>query len=130
MCEKFDLTLNNPAAPFGTNDAGGIEKSRDRALSLAEIREATKIFRKHMDRFGMDNYIAAFLYLVLGVRKIELTEAPWNELDLVKAEWEIPDEWVKKGKGIYDHYDYYEERRQAHQKLADVIEPLVWYDLM
>lgn len=37
---------------------------------------------------------------MLGVRKTELTEAPWSELDLVKAEWEIPDERVKKGKGI------------------------------
>ena len=233
---KLDLTLNNPAVAFGTNDAGGIEKSRDRALSLAEIKDATKVFRKHMDRFGMDNYIAVCLYLVLGVRKTELTEAPWSELDLVKAEWEIPDERVKKGKGIviplpsqavewfhmlkarsfgsdyvlparrgsnrpfiggdtinrainkmfgieqgrkrpgpnlmgdiehftvhdlrrtfrsqvsalgfsgavgerainhslkgvegiYDRYDYYEERRQAHQKVADVIEPLVWTEL-
>jgi len=50
-----------------------------------------------MDRFGMDNYIAVCLYLVLGVRKTELTETPWSELDLVKAEWEIPDERVKKG---------------------------------
>lgn len=233
---KLDLTLNNPAAAFGTNDAGGVEKSRDRALSLDEVKSATAIFRKHMDRFGMDNYLSVCLFLVLGVRKGELAEAPWSEFDLVKGEWEIPDHRVKKGKGIiiplptqavewlhmlkarsfgseyvlparrgstkpyigsdtinrainkmfgieqgrkkpgpnymgdiahftvhdlrrtfrsqvsalgfsgsvgerainhslkgvegiYDRYDYYEERRQAHQKVADVIEPLVWRDL-
>jgi len=233
---KLDLTLNNPASAFGTNDAGGIEKSRERALSLAEIKEVTVVFRKHMDRFGMDNYIAVCLYLVLGIRKSELTEASWSELDLDKGEWIIPDERVKKGKGIaiplpaqavkwfnilkarsfgseyvlparrgaskpfigsdtinrainkmfgieqgrkrpapnlmgdiqhftvhdlrrtfrsqvsalgfsgavgerainhslkgvegiYDRYDYYEERRHVHQKIADVIEPLVWTEL-
>lgn len=230
---KLDLTLNNPAAAFGTNDAGGVEKSRDRALSLDEVKSATAIFRKHMDRFGMDNYLSVCLFLVLGLPKGELAEAPWSEFDLVKGEWEIPDHRVKKGKGIiillptqavewlhmlkarsfgseyvlparrvstkpyigsdtinrainkmfgieqgrkksgpnymgdiahftvhdlrrtfpsqvsalgfsgavgerainrslkgvegiYDRYDYFEERRQAHQKVADAIEPTVW----
>ncbi|WP_173920746.1 hypothetical protein [Pseudidiomarina piscicola] len=36
---------------------------------------------------------------------------------------------LKGVEGIYDRYDYYEERRQAHQQVADVIEPMVWYDL-
>ncbi|MDN7129678.1 site-specific integrase [Pseudidiomarina sp. 1APR75-15] len=37
---------------------------------------------------------------------------------------------LKGLEGLYDRYDYYEERRQAHQKVADAIELLVWYDLM
>lgn len=97
---KLDLTPNNPAAAFGTNDAGGVEKSRDRALSLDEVKSATAIFRKHMDRFGMDNYLSVCLFLVLGVRKGELAEAPWSEFDLVKGEWEIPDHRVKKARAL------------------------------
>lgn len=97
---KLDLTLNNPAAAFGTNDAGGVEKSWDRALSLGEVKSATAIFRTNMDRFGMDNYLSVCLFLVLGVRKGELAKAPWSEFDLAKGDWKIPDHRVKKGKAL------------------------------
>lgn len=36
---------------------------------------------------------------------------------------------LKGVEGTYDQYDYYEDRRQARQKVADAIEPLVWRDL-
>ncbi|CAK9886936.1 MAG: hypothetical protein XXXJIFNMEKO3_03386 [Candidatus Erwinia impunctatus] len=41
---KLGLLLNNPASAFKVNDAGGIEKSRERALSLEEIGQVFEIF--------------------------------------------------------------------------------------
>ncbi len=62
---------------FKVNDAGGIEKSRERALSLEEISQVFKVvFREHSDSFSRDNYLACALLLLLAVRKSELTEAP------------------------------------------------------
>jgi len=97
---KLGLLTYNPAAAFNVNDAGGIEKSRDRAFSLDEIHHVFRVFRKSSDSFSRDNYLACSLLLVLGVRKTELTEAQWSEFDLKKGRWELSGERSKTGKGI------------------------------
>lgn len=73
---KLGLIQSNPATAFKVNDAGGVEKSRERALSLDEIAYVFKVFREHSDCFSRDNYLACALLLLLAVRKSELTEAP------------------------------------------------------
>lgn len=35
---------------------------------------------------------------------------------------------LKGVEGIYDRHDYFEERRIAHQTVADVVEPLVNFE--
>lgn len=97
---KLGLLLNNPASAFKVNDAGGIEKSRERALSLEEIGQEFKIFREHSDSFSRDNYLACALLLLLAVRKSELTEAPWAEFDLNEKKWSLPKERSKSGVAI------------------------------
>ncbi len=97
---KLGLLTYNPAAAFNVNDAGGIEKSRDRALILDEIRQVFQIFRKNRDSFSRDNYLACALLLVLGVRKTELTEAQWSEFDLKSRRWDLSGERSKTGSGI------------------------------
>jgi integrase len=82
------------------NDAGGVEKSRDRALSIDEICLIFKVFRDNRASFTRDNYLACALLIVLGVRKTELTEAKWSEFDLNGAKWELPGERSKSGVGI------------------------------
>lgn len=94
---KLELTANNPAFPFTINDAGGIEESRARALKLDEIAHVFKVFRKHLDSFGRDNYLSCCLFLVLGNRKSELCEAPWSEFDLEQHIWHLPETRVKTG---------------------------------
>ncbi len=69
---KLDLTQNNPAAAFRVSDAGGLEQSRDRALSEAEIAIIFKVFRENNVSFTRENYLACCLYIVLGVRNSEL----------------------------------------------------------
>ena len=94
---KLDLTASNPANAFSVDDAGGIEKSRNRALSLEELAFVLKKFREDSDSFTRDNYLACVLLVLLGVRKGELTEAKWSEFDLEKQVWSLPSDRSKSG---------------------------------
>ncbi len=97
---KLDVVSSNPAAAFSVDDAGGMEKSKSRALSIDELKAVFKIFRENSDSFTRDNYLACALLVLLGVRKGELTEAPWSEFDLKKGVWSLPAERSKSGVGI------------------------------
>lgn len=97
---KLGLLTYNPASAFNVNDAGGVEKSRDRALSTDELSKAFAVFRENRTSFTRDNYLACALLVVLGVRKTELTEAKWSEFDLNNAKWSLPGERSKSGVGI------------------------------
>lgn len=97
---KLGLLTYNPASAFNVNDAGGVEKSRDRALSIDELHHVFKIFRDNNDSFSRENYLACALLLVLGVRKTELIEAPWTEFDLENQRWKLPSERSKSGTGL------------------------------
>ncbi|MBZ9539609.1 tyrosine-type recombinase/integrase [Modicisalibacter tunisiensis] len=97
---KLGLLTYNPAAAFNVNDAGGIEKSRERALTLEEIQRTFKIFRANSTSFSRENYLACALLLILGTRKTELTEAKWEEFDLANGQWDLPGSRSKSGMGI------------------------------
>lgn len=55
---KLDLIAHNPASAFTVSDAGGIEKSRDRYLTIEELTQAFTVFREHLSKFTRDNYLA------------------------------------------------------------------------
>lgn len=97
---KLGLISHNPATAFTVNDAGGIENSRRRYLSLAEIKSVFAIFREHKASFGRDNYLCCCLFLVLGVRKSELCEAKWSEFQLNERLWHLPADRSKTGIAI------------------------------
>lgn len=97
---KLALTMNNPAAAFKENDAGGVEKSRERALTLEEIGFVFKKFKENSDSFSRDNYIACALLILLGIRKTELTESKWTEFNQEDIKWVLPANRSKTGKEI------------------------------
>lgn len=97
---KLDLLGVNPASAFTVTDAGGIEKSKDRALSIEELNFFFEKARENRDSFSRDNYLACALLVLLGVRKGELTEALWQEFDLEEAKWRLPKERSKSGVGM------------------------------
>ena len=71
-------------------------RSRDVALSPEEIgRLLRAIYQSSMKRA---HKLALHLLILCMVRKSELIEAKWEELDLEKAEWAIPGERMKKDK--------------------------------
>ncbi|EPW8047208.1 tyrosine-type recombinase/integrase [Vibrio sp. Vb1026] len=92
---KLDLMQGNPASAFTVRDAGGVEKSRDRALTTEELKQFFNTAKLNPISFTRDNYLACALLVCLGVRKSELCEAKWKEFDLEKAVWELPKERSK-----------------------------------
>lgn len=97
---KLDLIANNPALAFSFSDAGGVEKSRERALSMDELKQFFSVAKENNHSFSRDNYLACLLLLCLGVRKSELCEAKWNEFDLNEGIWELPANRSKTGVGF------------------------------
>ncbi len=71
-------------------------KSRDVALSPEEIGKLLRgIYTSNINR---SNKLALHLLILTMVRKSELLEASWEEIDFEKAEWSIPAERMKKDK--------------------------------
>jgi len=92
---KLDLIQSNPALPFTTDDAGGVEKSRTRILSIEEVEAVLKTLRENSNQFARENYLAVVLLLCLGVRKGELIAAQWSEFNLTDKLWHMPSERSK-----------------------------------
>jgi integrase len=97
---KLDLIAGNPASAFTVRDAGGVEKSKDRALTTSELKQFFDTAKKNPMSFTRDNYLACTLLVCLGVRKSELCEAKWEEFYLEKAVWELPKERSKTNVGL------------------------------
>ena len=71
-------------------------KSRDVALNPDEIGKLLRgIYTSNIKR---SNKLALHLLILTMVRKSELIEAQWDEIDFVKAQWSIPKERMKKSK--------------------------------
>lgn len=96
---KRHLTEHNPASAFDTSDAGGKEKSRERALSEAELIQLFAAM-KTAKGFSRENELTIKLLLLLAVRKSELTESPWAEFDLENAVWHLAAERTKTDTAI------------------------------
>lgn len=97
---RLNLMTTNPAEAFNVKHAGGVEKSRDRYLTVDELTKVFSTLRKYSDQFTRENYLAVALLVVLGVRKGELIAAEWCEFDIDKAIWNVPEERSKTGVAI------------------------------
>jgi integrase len=97
---KLGLITSNPAIAFNIKDAGGFEKSRDRALSIDELKIVFQVFRDNSSIFTRENYLAIALLVVMGVRKGELIAAKWDEFDFEQKIWKLTPERTKTSAGI------------------------------
>lgn len=101
------LVTFNPAAAIEARFIAQA-KSRDVALTPEEIGKLLRgIYTSSMTR---SNKLALHLLVLTMVRKSELIEATWDEVNFEKAEWSIPAERMKKDK---PHIVYL-----SHQALA------------
>ena len=83
----------NPAAAVEAKYIASA-RSRDVALSPDEVGKLLRaIYQSNMNRRYK---LALHLLILCMVRKSELIEAKWDEIDLDKAEWSIPGERMKK----------------------------------
>ncbi|ATE61944.1 tyrosine-type recombinase/integrase [Thauera sinica] len=90
-----EKTTFNPAAAIEAKFIAQA-KSRDVALTPEEIgRLLRAIYQSSMKRA---HKLALHLLILCMVRKSELIEAKWEEIDLDRAEWSIPGERMKKDK--------------------------------
>jgi integrase len=90
-----EKTQFNPAAAIESKFIASA-RSRDVALRPDEVgRLLRAIYQSSMKRA---HKLALHLLILCMVRKSELIEAKWEELDLEKAEWAIPGERMKKDK--------------------------------
>ncbi len=97
----FAYAIAREKATF--NPAAAIEakfiataKSRDVALTPAEIGKLLRaIYQSSMKRA---HKLALHLLILCMVRKSELIESRWEEIDFENAEWAIPSERMKKDK--------------------------------
>jgi len=88
-------TTFNPAAAIEAKFIAQA-KSRDVALTPEEVGKLLRaIYQSSMKRA---HKLALHLLILCMVRKSELIEAKWGELDLEKGEWNIPGERMKKDK--------------------------------
>lgn len=90
-----EKTQFNPAAAIEAKFIASA-RSRDVALSSEEIgRLLRAIYQSSMKRA---HKLALHLLILCMVRKSELIEAKWEEIDFARAEWSIPGERMKKDK--------------------------------
>lgn len=90
-----EKTTFNPAAAVEAKFIASA-RSRDVALTPDEVgRLLRAIYQSSMKRA---HKLALHLLILCMVRKSELIEARWEELDLEHAEWAIPGERMKKDK--------------------------------
>ncbi len=90
-----EKTQFNPAAAIEAKFIASA-RSRDVALSSDEVGKLLRaIYQSSMKRA---HKLALHLLILCMVRKSELIEAKWEELDLESAQWAIPGERMKKDK--------------------------------
>ena len=90
-----EKTTFNPAAAIAAKFIASA-RSRDVALSPEEVGKLLRaIYQSSIKRAYK---LAIHLLILCMVRKTELIEAKWGELDLEKGEWAIPGERMKKDK--------------------------------
>jgi integrase len=97
---KRQVVEINPSAAFNLADAGGKEEGRKCWLTRDEIIKLFAAMREKAGSFTIQNVHAVRLLLLLAVRKEELIAARWQEFDLDKAVWHLPEERTKTGAAI------------------------------
>lgn len=88
---------HNPASNIRTRDIGGIEKPRDRVLSLDEIKKIWHFLDSNENQMSHQTKCAIKIILLTGVRTAELRLATWDEFNFDESLWTIPAEHCKGG---------------------------------
>lgn len=91
------LLENNPLTGTKRQVVGGSERSRERHLSVSEIKH---VFAT-LPQLGVSNQVITILKLILltGCRVNEISAAKWDEFDFEARMWTIPKDRVKAKKG-------------------------------
>jgi len=80
----------NPAAYIRARDIGGIEKPKERFLTLNEIKQLWVFLNEGKHNVSLQIINAIKILLLTGVRTGELCIAKWSEIDFENSLWTIP----------------------------------------
>lgn len=87
----------NPAIYIRARDIGGIEKPRERYLTIDEIKQLWEFLSNGKHHVSLQITNAIKILLLTGVRTGELRIAKWNEIDFENSLWTIPAVNTKTG---------------------------------
>lgn len=93
----------NPAVLLQARDIGGIEKPRDRNLTIDEIKTLLLFLDNDKNRMSIQTKNAIKIILYTGIRTGELRLATWSEIDYQNSQWTIPKENTKQGEIMRIH---------------------------
>ncbi|HRD70383.1 MAG TPA: tyrosine-type recombinase/integrase [Legionella sp.] len=85
----------NPAESILAKDIGGMEKPRERHLSIDEIKNLWLFLDSDKHALSLQIKNAIKIILLTGVRTGELRLAQWKEFDFINSLWTIPAEHSK-----------------------------------
>ena len=80
----------NPAASIRARDIGGIEKPKERFLTINEIKQLWIFLNDGKHHVSLQVINAIKILLLTGVRTGELCLAKWEDIDFDNALWTIP----------------------------------------
>lgn len=92
------LIHTNPAAGIDIRALMGPRPPVRKRVMLSE--EELRLLLKDIDDIGLENALAFRILLATCVRSIELSKARWNDVDLDKGTWWVPDTVVKTRNGF------------------------------
>lgn len=87
----------NPANNIRARDIGGLEKPRDRYLSLEEIKALWTFLDSEQCKMFLQTKSAIKIIMLTGVRSAEIRLAQWSGFDFNNSLWIIPPENTKSG---------------------------------
>ncbi len=99
---RGELTAN-PAANIRTRDIGGLEKPRERFLTLEEIKLLWLFLDSDSSKISLHIKLGIKIILLTGVRTAELRLAQWSEFVFEQSLWTIPASHTKSGMVIKIH---------------------------
>lgn len=85
----------NPALNILARNIGGLEKPKDRYLSLDEIRRIWHFLDSNRSQMSLQTKGAIKMIILTGVRTAEIRLAQWAHIDFKNSLWVVPPENTK-----------------------------------
>ena len=89
--------LANPATHIKARNIGGLEKPRERVLTLNEIKTVWQFLESVSCYMSLSTKSAIKIIILTGVRTAEIRLAKWDHFDFTNQLWTIPAEHTKSG---------------------------------
>jgi len=87
----------NPASGIRARDIGGMEKPRDRVLTMKEIKTIWLFLDSDKCEMALQTTITIKILILAGVRTSELRLAQWDDINWKESIWTIPASNSKAG---------------------------------